>query len=897
MDGHSPSPLAIMQNDGGAKPSALTDHDSSQIALEAKKEATSPMTELTPRPPSLTSAENSSQRPPTLSPRQSHTGDIRTSTRHPATHTPRSPCFVHSLLDQGASLADWLYSAQGSNRSSSSETKARSSSSSDKAQTFVDEMIIGEPEVALAKGLGLHNAHGSTAHPAAPPSDDWEIDSSSDDEGNSFTKRLAETAVGVRELSKQLGRARVRTNIQSVLIVTKARDNRLIKLTSELAIYLMKKRTCNNTRGLIVYVDKQLKRSKRFDAAGMRDQYPEFFVPLPRRRTASSTSLPSMTNESLVSGPTAEEGQLRYWTSEMCSKSPHWFDFVVTLGGDGTVLFTSWLFQRIVPPVLPFALGSLGFLTNFDFADYEGVMDSAIDNGIRVNLRMRFTCTVYRAVAPKAGKGRKAIKKAETGEILMKNIEEGGWEALEGGAIHSTGGSGTKDKEIMCFTTRPVESFEVLNDLVVDRGPSPYVSLLELFGDEHHMTTVQADGLTVSTPTGSTAYSLSAGGSLVHPEIPALLITPICPHTLSFRPMLLPDTMELRICVPYNSRSTAWASFDGRGRVELKQGDHIKVTASKYPFPTVCADKQSTDWFHAISRTLKWNERERQKSFVVVEEGPTPARRQSTVDSSTGGTDDERSEYIPVDEEDELDEDGEEDEFDIDDLSGEASSKEATDETSPSPHETKPDQGHSSDPFRESPGSGLASPDRFADAHPHPPSLHPRHLISDAASKIQHAPSLQAHSNPDLGNSEPVFLSSRSRTYHHPPRELYDSDGGRDGHRDHIRAPESTFHSNKSQIPRDRDIEAESMLTSNGTPSLGGVGSMLSKSHSHSTVTHSTLTPRRPRRRPARSASARRPNETTRPRRGSLDGFVAARHAFAAWGLDETDSNASDSDP
>lgn len=57
----------------------------------------------------------------------------------------------------------------------------------------------------------------------------------------------------------------------------------------------------------------------------------------------------------------------------------------------------------------------------------------------------------------------------------------------------------------------------------------------------------------------------------MHPEIPALLITPICPHTLSFRPMLLPDTMELRICVPFNSRSTAWASFDGRGRVELKR--------------------------------------------------------------------------------------------------------------------------------------------------------------------------------------------------------------------------------------------------------------------------------------------------------------------------------------
>ena len=164
--------------------------------------------------------------------------------------------------------------------------------------------------------------------------------------------------------------------------------------------------------------------------------------------------------------------------------------------------------------MLPFALGSLGFLTNFDFADYKQVMDSAIDNGIRVNLRMRFTCTVYRAVAPEPGKSRRAVKKAETGEILMRNIEKGGWEALEGGwsdaqQQQQQQGKSKKDKEIMCFTTRPVESFEVLNDLVVDRGPSPYVSLLELFGDEHHMTTVQADGLTVATPTGSTAYSVS----------------------------------------------------------------------------------------------------------------------------------------------------------------------------------------------------------------------------------------------------------------------------------------------------------------------------------------------------------------------------------------------------
>lgn len=108
-----------------------------------------------------------------------------------------------------------------------------------------------------------------------------------------------------------------------------------------------------------------------------------------------------------------------------------------------------------------------------------------MESGIRVNLRMRFTCTVYRAVAPEDSKSRRrAVKKGDTGEILMKNLDQAGWEALESGFAGASASKGdcTKDKEIMCFTTRPVESFEVLNDLVVDRGPSPYVSLLELFG-------------------------------------------------------------------------------------------------------------------------------------------------------------------------------------------------------------------------------------------------------------------------------------------------------------------------------------------------------------------------------------------------------------------------------
>ncbi|KAH9858525.1 hypothetical protein C2E23DRAFT_798884 [Lenzites betulinus] len=746
-----------------------------------------------------------------------------------------SPCFLHSKL-QGPPLMDWLNSFVSPKPNDMRER------GSEDGQHYPD-------------GTGS-DSYSDTVSPYADDDDERQY-------APSITKQLAATAVGVREVSKKLGRTRVRSHIQSVLIVTKARDNRLIKLTRELAVYLMLKKRGGSERGMIVYVDAQLRSSRRFDAAGLQREHPELFAPFPKRRSSSSSSLASaFSNENIPS----LEGQLRYWTADMCSRSPHLFDFVVTLGGDGTVLFTSWLFQRIVPPVLPFALGSLGFLTNFDFADHQKVMDNAIDNGIRVNLRMRFTCTVYRAISPdKNSKACRAIKKGDTGEILMRNIERDGWEALESG-IQTEGKVGAKDKEIMCFSTRPVECFEVLNDLVVDRGPSPYVSLLELFADEDHLTTVQADGLCIATPTGSTAYSLSAGGSLTHPEIPAILISPICPHTLSFRPMLLPDTMELRVCVPFNSRSTAWASFDGRGRVELKQGDHIKITASKYPFPTVCAESQSRDWFHSISRTLKWNERERQKSFVVVEEspthksrklpsegGPTPRREQHAL-SKQGGADE-------MDEEDETSDDGEEEEeekYDIDDLSS-TESPGGSDPSKLSPVQAELGEQKmrenevngqknaenaarllaQGNPYLQgsregTPSSGLKSgvdtPDRFAGPHPHPPRVSPRH--------VQFA----AQSNSSSSSSIAVLEQQR----------------GDRGDRDDIRGPRSAHLSTRVKIPHDRDIEGESMKTPTPVDT------------------------------PPRYAMA------SRSRSRSRDG--PQRRAFAVWGQDESDSAASDSD-
>jgi NAD+ kinase len=132
-----------------------------------------------------------------------------------------------------------------------------------------------------------------------------------------------------------LGRARVHSDLNSVLIVTKARDNRLVKLTKELALYLMQKRRPSvdgsNQRRIIVYVDAQLQTSKRFDVEGMQRDYPELFVPVPRRRSSSSSTISASSHADSNGELKAEEGQLRYWTADMCSRSPHLFDFVVTV--------------------------------------------------------------------------------------------------------------------------------------------------------------------------------------------------------------------------------------------------------------------------------------------------------------------------------------------------------------------------------------------------------------------------------------------------------------------------------------------------------------------------------------------------------------------------------------
>ena len=128
------------------------------------------------------------------------------------------------------------------------------------------------------------------------------------------------------------------------------------------------------------------------------------------------------------------------------------------------------------------------------------------------------------------------------------------------------------------------EEHVVLNEVVVDRGAAGgALSLLECDVDGALLTHVQGDGIIVASPSGSTAYSLAAGGSMVHPGVAAMLFTPICPHSLSFRPLVLPDAVRLRIAVPADSRATAAACFDGHSRTVLRPGDAVVVRTSRWP--------------------------------------------------------------------------------------------------------------------------------------------------------------------------------------------------------------------------------------------------------------------------------------------------------------------------
>jgi len=274
------------------------------------------------------------------------------------------------------------------------------------------------------------------------------------------------------------------------------------------------------------------------------------------------------------------------------------------------------------------------------------------------------------------------------------------------------------------------------------------------------------------------------------------------------------------------------------------EGDHIKVTASKYPFPTVCADKQSTDWFHAISRTLKWNERERQKSFVVVEEGPAKRKKRDqrstpTVEHLKVATPQSADESPADEEEDEVSD--EDDKFDIDDSSVEADSASEASRDEPLGRGVAPNIERTRfSPFARKMRSKSRSRSRASVSRPY-------HSGVDSPSRFA---SPQPHLTRHVGFELPKSSSADSSPL---------SDSGllaaQQGSRDELHSTMQM--SEKSGIPKDRSVNTEAAKTPTNASLAYGKG----RGHSRT-----------------RSAEHH------------------ARRAFAVWGHDDSDSNASESE-
>uniref|UniRef100_A0A8C7UCI1 NAD(+) kinase n=1 Tax=Oncorhynchus mykiss TaxID=8022 RepID=A0A8C7UCI1_ONCMY len=331
---------------------------------------------------------------------------------------------------------------------------------------------------------------------------------------------------------------------KSVLVIKKIQDASLLQPFKELCVFLTEK-------NMIVYVERKV-------LADPVIQADESFAAVIQRFCTFREDLDDISNR---------------------------VDFIICLGGDGTLLYASSLFQKTVPPVMSFHLGSLGFLTPFNFDTYQSQVTQIIEGNAAIILRSRL-----RVVKESREKNARVDKK---GIIKTNGDSEGSRKAMQ---------------------------YQVLNEVVVDRGPFSYLSNVDLFLDGHLITTVQGDGVIVSTPTGSTAYAVAAGASMIHPNVPAIMITPICPHSLSFRPIVVPAGVELKIMLSRDSRNTAWVSFDGRKRQEICHGDNITITTSCFPVPSICFQDPVNDWFESLAQCLHWNVRKKQNYLSSKED-------------------------------------------------------------------------------------------------------------------------------------------------------------------------------------------------------------------------------------------------------------------------------------
>lgn len=231
---------------------------------------------------------------------------------------------------------------------------------------------------------------------------------------------------------------------------------------------------------------------------------------------------------------------------------PDQAELVVVLGGDGTLISTVRIIGERNIPILAVNLGSLGFITEIALDELYPALEKCLDHDFRISERL----------------------------MLHAVVERDGKETA---------------------------SHFVLNDVVINKGALARIVDLETRVNDFDLTTFKADGLIISTPTGSTGYSLSAGGPIINPAMNCVVITPICPHTLTNRPIVIGDDSEVVITVKSLDDEDIYLTLDGQVGLELKSGDVIRVCRARHSAKLVVSERR--DYFQILRTKLKWGER------------------------------------------------------------------------------------------------------------------------------------------------------------------------------------------------------------------------------------------------------------------------------------------------
>jgi len=227
---------------------------------------------------------------------------------------------------------------------------------------------------------------------------------------------------------------------------------------------------------------------------------------------------------------------------------PHKVELIVVLGGDGTLLSVARIAHDADVPILGVNLGSLGFLTEITLDELYDTLGSVLDNKYEIEHRMLLSANLMR-----------------DGECIEDN--------------------------------------QVLNDVVINKGALARIVNLKVRVDGQYMTSYRADGLIIATPTGSTAYSLSAGGPIIHPSMHALVLSPICPFDLANRPIVVPDqsTLEVEITTP---NEDVRVTLDGQEGYDFSAGDVLKVKKAGNSVKLVQA--KGKNYYQLLRKKLHW---------------------------------------------------------------------------------------------------------------------------------------------------------------------------------------------------------------------------------------------------------------------------------------------------